>query len=192
MDGQKFCDTPPPPDDAAKTVVFSLQLEEGAAAASAAVDAEFGGRAKRARPIADDPYWRDIHPALRTKVEAIRRRLLMRGWTPCIPAGSARRTLAQQVRLVARGRSKTLRSRHLTGRAVDIVPAYWGWDAPREFWLLLGNCAECEGLVWGGYWGLSARDRLRLREAIATDGAGPRKSAPLGWDTAHVELPHDT
>ena len=190
MDGQKCCDTLA--EDRVETVVFSLQWEEGTAAAAAEAEFGRGGRAKRARPIADDPRWRDIHPVLRTKVEAIRRRLLMRGWTPCIPAGSARRTLAQQIRLVAQGRSKTLRSRHLTGRAVDIVPAYWGWDAPKEFLLLLGHCAECEGLVWGGFWGLSSWDRLSLREAIATDGAGPRKSAPLGWDTAHVELPHDT
>lgn len=35
---------------------------------------------------------------------------------------SARRTLAEQKQLVAEGKSKTMRSRHLTGQALDFVP----------------------------------------------------------------------
>lgn len=44
-----------------------------------------------------------------------------------------RRTLARQKQLVAAGASKTLRSRHLTGHAVDIAPYVAGsvrWDWP--------------------------------------------------------------
>ena len=35
---------------------------------------------------------------------------------------SARRTIAEQRRLVAAGKSQTMRSRHLTGHALDFVP----------------------------------------------------------------------
>ena len=35
---------------------------------------------------------------------------------------SARRTMAEQKKLVAAGRSQTMRSRHLTGEALDFVP----------------------------------------------------------------------
>lgn len=49
----------------------------------------------------------------------------------------------------------TLKSRHLSGRAVDFVPTRGGkpwWDAPEGVWLAMGEIGEECGLEWGGRW----------------------------------------
>lgn len=65
---------------------------------------------------------------------------------------SSRRSLAEQRALLAQGRTKTLKSKHLDGLAFDI-----DWyrtsrdDVPTAFWDLIGPWAERElGLRWGG------------------------------------------
>lgn len=67
---------------------------------------------------------------------------------------SGRRTQAEQNAHVAAGRSRTRRSKHLTGEAFDVD--IFGIDrnaVPRWFWALLGPWAERElGLTWGGRW----------------------------------------
>jgi peptidoglycan L-alanyl-D-glutamate endopeptidase CwlK len=70
----------------------------------------------------------------------------------------SRRSHARQLALFASGRltsgpivTKTLKSKHLLGRAFDI--AIWGYDygsIPREFWTALGQTGEQFGLKWGG------------------------------------------
>lgn len=70
------------------------------------------------------------------------------------------RTLAEQKKNVAKGVSKTLRSRHLTGHAIDIAPELkndvpdWGW--PRYFTLAneFKQAARNVGVTveWGGDW----------------------------------------
>lgn len=69
------------------------------------------------------------------------------------------RTMARQKQLVASGASQTLRSRHLTGHAVDIAPYVGGgirWDWPLFHRLASGvkQAAFEEGvpLEWGGDW----------------------------------------
>lgn len=69
------------------------------------------------------------------------------------------RTLARQKQLVASGASQTLRSRHLTGHAVDIVPIVGGkvsWDWPLYHRLApaVKLAAQAEGvpIEWGGDW----------------------------------------
>lgn len=69
------------------------------------------------------------------------------------------RTLERQKELVAQGKSQTLKSRHLTGHAVDLAPYEGGtvhWDWPR-FHRLAGavSRAAIDCLVtveWGGNW----------------------------------------
>jgi hypothetical protein len=61
------------------------------------------------------------------------------------------RTLAEQKRLVAQGKSQTLHSRHLTGHAVDIVPVIDGaisWDVKyyRPICDAMSAAAEALGL----------------------------------------------
>ena len=172
------------PTSAPAGAIYRLDWDSGRVAEPATVSFSAG---KRAIPILDDPHWDcELSPVLVGHIRSIRRLLIQRGWTPAIPVGSARRTIAQQMRLLAAGQSRTLRSRHLTGHAADIVPAFWGWDAPLEYWLLLGRLAEREGLTWGGYWGLRAKHRAILRAAIA-DGEHCA-TLRIGWDPAHVEL----
>ena len=70
-----------------------------------------------------------------------------------------RRTLARQKQLVAKGASKTMRSRHLTGHAVDIAPYVGGrirWDWPLYYPLAetIKQAARDVGVPveWGGDW----------------------------------------
>lgn len=50
----------------------------------------------------------------------------------------------------------TLKSKHLEGKAVDIVPSKKGytpeWNAPRAIWERIGHYARELGLEWGGDW----------------------------------------
>ena len=69
------------------------------------------------------------------------------------------RTVTRQKQLVASGASQTMRSRHLTGHAVDIAPLVGGkvsWDWPLYYRLApaVKLAAQAEGvpIEWGGDW----------------------------------------
>jgi peptidoglycan L-alanyl-D-glutamate endopeptidase CwlK len=69
------------------------------------------------------------------------------------------RTIKRQRELVASGASKTMRSRHIHGFAVDIAPIIGGkisWDWPAFYPLAkaIKAAAVAEGVVlnWGGDW----------------------------------------
>lgn len=89
------------------------------------------------------------------------------------------RTLARQKQLVAQGASQTLRSRHLTGHAVDVV-AYVGtrisWELPLYFPIrdAFTRAAHELGVTirWGGDW----------------DGDGSTSDESF-VDSPHFELP---
>lgn len=62
-------------------------------------------------------------------------------------ATSGRRTYGEQLKLVWEGKSKTVSSKHLTGRAFDVDVAGWSRDAlPYNFWAVLWQYAEGLGL----------------------------------------------
>lgn len=68
-------------------------------------------------------------------------------------ATSGRRSYWEELRLVWAGKSHTMASKHLQGRAFDIDVAGWSRDAlPAWFWNELGPFAESLGLSWGGRW----------------------------------------
>jgi hypothetical protein len=49
----------------------------------------------------------------------------------------------------------TLESKHLQGRALDLVPLRHGstwWIAPNSVWNRMGEIGEQHGLSWGGRW----------------------------------------
>jgi len=49
----------------------------------------------------------------------------------------------------------TLESKHLLGKAIDLVPLRHGvtwWAAPVQVWSRMGEIGEAHGLVWGGRW----------------------------------------
>lgn len=69
------------------------------------------------------------------------------------------RTVARQKQLVAVGASKTMRSRHLTGHAIDLAAKVNGtirWDWPLYAKLAVAMKTAAEGLglsvEWGGDW----------------------------------------
>lgn len=64
---------------------------------------------------------------------------------------STLRTREEQAALVRAGRSRTLRSKHLTGQAFDVDIHGWGRDqVPLWIWEELGWLGEYLGLAWGG------------------------------------------
>jgi peptidoglycan L-alanyl-D-glutamate endopeptidase CwlK len=71
-----------------------------------------------------------------------------------------RRTLDRQMRLVRNGASRTLRSRHLTGHAVDIAPLdedghpSWAWPLYHRIAPVIKRAArDLEvPIEWGGDW----------------------------------------
>jgi len=103
----------------------------------------------------DSVRLKGIHPVLAQKVNAIIIELEQKGWNPVI--GSGLRTLKEQKKLLKKGYTTTLRSKHLTGRAVDIVDKRYGWSGKAsnlnfQFWKDLGEAAKRQGLIWGGNW----------------------------------------
>lgn len=77
------------------------------------------------------------------------------------------RTIERQKELVRIGASKTMRSRHLTGHAVDIVPLVdldrdgkleteelFNWPLIRQLAPIIKSAAQTEGVAieWGGDW----------------------------------------
>lgn len=69
------------------------------------------------------------------------------------------RTLERQKTLVARGASKTMKSRHLTGHAVDLAPfvdgqVVWAWPLYHKLAVIVKASAADEHvpIEWGGDW----------------------------------------
>lgn len=71
------------------------------------------------------------------------------------------RTIAEQKRNVARGKSQTMRSRHLTGHAVDIglyrpdgKTLDWNLDSFGAFNVVMQDASKIEKVpvTWGGSW----------------------------------------
>lgn len=95
-----------------------------------------------------------IHPDL---VKVIKRAIQITDIEFSIIEGM--RTVARQKQLVAKGASKTMNSRHLTGHAVDIVPMHDGkisWDWPLYYKIakVMKKAAKDVGVAieWGGDW----------------------------------------
>lgn len=103
------------------------------------------------------------------------------------------RTLETQKLLVARGASKTLNSKHLTGDAVDLVPYVDG--SVRWEWPLVFHVAEAVrsaalelgvDLTWGGVWDRSLLSYSDLRAEVEAYKA--RHPGPDFLDGPHFEL----
>lgn len=67
------------------------------------------------------------------------------------------RTIEEQRVNVARGKSWTMNSKHLDGKAVDLAPYPLAWADTEMFCLLAGvmrACAHAQGVTlrWGGDW----------------------------------------
>jgi peptidoglycan LD-endopeptidase CwlK len=70
------------------------------------------------------------------------------------------RTLERQKQLIEQGASKTLKSRHLTGHAVDLLPigpdgkGAFAWPLYDQLGPAVKRAAKAEGvpIIWGGDW----------------------------------------
>ncbi len=72
-----------------------------------------------------------------------------------------RRSYERQRELFDAGKSRTMQSKHLVGKAVDVAPVvlYSGgrvqeltWEKEHPSWSVLGELAEKWGVTWGGRW----------------------------------------
>lgn len=111
---------------------------------------------------------------------------------------SSLRSVEAQRELVRKGYSKTMKSSHLPGpdglcSAVDIADGHakpGPWDAPREFWVLLGRLALTQGMGWGGLFGLPLATKIKLVRFLMdrkTPFRAENWQGKLGWDVAHIE-----
>ena len=112
----------------------------------------------------------------------------------------AKRTFEQQKAKVAKGYSKTLRSYHLKrgsdggAMAADIASTIVGWNWHKRQQLMLGSAAMAHGLGWGGLFGLSDAQKLKVVRAIIVlrEEKWPTEhelyKTILGWDEAHVQV----
>lgn len=95
-----------------------------------------------------------VHPDLLRVVE----RAASIGSVPFVVLEGTR-SVKRQRELVAKGMSKTMNSRHLTGHAVDIAPLHngkvsWSWAHYYPLAKLMKTAAKLEGVTveWGGDW----------------------------------------
>lgn len=95
-----------------------------------------------------------VHPDL---IKVVRRALQISELDFAVIDGV--RTSSRQMELVAAGASRTMRSRHLTGHAVDLAPIIsgiisWAWP---PFYILAAAMKHAASelgipIVWGGDW----------------------------------------
>lgn len=104
------------------------------------------------------------------------------------------RSLEEQRELVARGASKTLESRHITGHAVDLVPYIngklrWEWDPIYHIADAVRMAAREQGVAirWGGAWDVPFTDSQESPEDLVADYVARRKRA---GKKAFIDGPH--
>lgn len=95
-----------------------------------------------------------VHPDLRKIVELAQKR-----WPVDFVVVEGLRTAERQAQLIKSGASQTLKSRHLTGHAIDLAPLVDGqirWDWPLFHPIaaaMKSAAAELQiALEWGGDW----------------------------------------
>lgn len=86
------------------------------------------------------------------------------------------RTAERQRELVAAGRSKTMKSRHLTGHAVDLAPWVDDGDGVAQAGELRWDRAQMEPVV------------AAIKQAAEQLGVAMRHGHDWGWDSPHHEL----
>jgi peptidoglycan L-alanyl-D-glutamate endopeptidase CwlK len=110
------------------------------------------------------------------------------------------RTLDEQRKLVERGASKTLRSRHISGHAVDLVPYIngklrWEWEPIYAIAEAVRFAALEQGVPirWGGAWDRRLTEIEAPPEDMVSDYVARRNNAGKRAfiDGPHYELPQE-
>jgi len=125
-----------------------------------------------------------FNPVFKIRLDKVIAGLCEWGYKPIIVSG--RRTLAEQKILLAQGKTKTLHSKHLTGKAADVVDLKMKWNAPNRFWLQMAFLVNKYGLKSGIYFGLSTVEKKQLKAKL--DNAIFKTDVKIGWDPNHIEL----
>ncbi len=108
------------------------------------------------------------------------------------------RSIEDQRKLVERGASQTMKSRHITGHAVDLVPYIngklrWEWDPIYKIADAVKTAAEELGtpIRWGGAWDRLLTETDDRPEDMVADYAARRRSVgkKAFLDGPHFELP---
>lgn len=86
------------------------------------------------------------------------------------------RSYAEQVKLVKKGASKTLKSKHLTGRAIDVVAWVDGSYSYKKPYMIK--------VIDGAF--KTAAKELNIPIECGIDWG--RKPGDIGWDSPHVQL----
>lgn len=87
---------------------------------------------------------------VRARVINVLLRMRAKGYKPYCVEG--KRSLARQLKLMVKGTSNLKHSKHLVGKAADIVDADLFWKASEDFKVDLVISAVGEGLVSGNSW----------------------------------------
>lgn len=136
-----------------------------------------------------------VHPDL---VKVVERAIQLTAQDFTVHDGN--RTLAEQKKYVASGVSQTLDSRHLNGRAVDLVPYIngklrWEWDPIYKIADAMRTAAKELNvpLRWGGAWDIDFTNSTDSTEDLVADYVDRRRSAgrKAFIDGPHFELPKD-
>jgi peptidoglycan L-alanyl-D-glutamate endopeptidase CwlK len=98
-----------------------------------------------------------VHSALRKVIETAATDALLHGVTFIVTEGV--RSTERQAQLVAAGASRTMNSKHLTGRAVDLAVVVgsevrWDWPLYKRLAQIIKQTAKEAGVPirWGGDW----------------------------------------
>ena len=114
-------------------------------------------------------------PAFREKLQSTLIHLVGQGFSPRVHETLRSRERAQALVLAGKSRARPGLSMHCFGVAADVICRDHQWDCRRHFcrfFQTLGDCAEDNGLTWGGNW-----DRDRKPGEKGED------------DLPHVQLP---
>lgn len=105
----------------------------------------YQGRDAREKAALDSLQW-----YVKDRVLNILLEMRREGFDPYCNQG--KRRPAQQIANVKKGVSWTLFSKHLVGKAADIIDAKLGWGASKAFWAALAAACRHQGMFWGGLW----------------------------------------
>lgn len=137
-----------------------------------------------------------LHPDL---IKVVQQAIQISTQDFCVTDGL--RSAEQQRWLVQQGKSRTQQSRHLEGKAVDLVPwidgkPQWHWPAIYPIAQAMRSAARQlqVALRWGGAWDIDFTSSVQSPESLSQDYLARRRKAqqPAFMDGVHFELARKT
>lgn len=144
------------------------------------------------RWIQNDQKLRSADPSCRRELEDVVKSMETRGHKPIVM--EVRRSRLRQAWLFARKRTWTMNSKHLAGKAMDLIDVNHSWErTPPEFMADLAIVAGTYGFETGLVWGFGVRERWDMESAMRRGNRQELLSFihryGYGKDPCHVEKP---